>query len=173
MRISLLIISVLLSFQAMAQDTARPVLQADTVALPIQVKDTTLLKDSSGLVDSAFLDRDSIAKLDSMAKNAKVLFGIASYYSKKFHGRKTANGEIFSLNKFTCACNKVPLGTWLRVTNLRNNRSIVVKANDRLHPRMKRLVDLTPAGARSLGFIRAGLTKVKVEILGKKPPKPH
>ncbi len=62
------------------------------------------------------------------------------------------------------------LGTWIRVTNLRNQRTVVVKVNDRLHPKMSRIVDLTKAAAEKLGFVRAGLTRIKVEVLGKKKP---
>jgi rare lipoprotein A len=100
----------------------------------------------------------------------KVLYGTASFYSNKFNGRKTANGEIFSQQKMTAACNVLPLGTWIRVTNLRNGRSVVVKVNDRLHEKMKRVVDLSRSAAEKLGFIRSGLTRVKVEVLGKKKP---
>lgn len=98
---------------------------------------------------------------------SKILYGTASFYSNKFHGRKTASGEIFNQNKFTCACNVLPMGTWLRVTNQRNGKTVVVKVNDRLHPKMRRLLDLTRAGAQKLGYVKAGLTKVKVEVLGK------
>jgi len=98
---------------------------------------------------------------------SKTLYGTASFYSNKFHGRKTASGEIFNQNKFTCACNVLPMGTWLRVTNQRNGKTVVVKVNDRLHPKMRRLLDLTRAGAQKLGYVKAGLTKVKVEVLGK------
>jgi rare lipoprotein A len=98
---------------------------------------------------------------------SKVLYGTASFYSNKFNGRKTASGEIFSQSKFTCACNVLPLGTWLKVTNLRNGKSVVVKTNDRLHPKMRRLVDLTRAAAQKLGFVSSGLTRVKAEVLGK------
>ena len=101
-------------------------------------------------------------------KPKKVLYGIASYYAEKFNGRKTANGEIYDGTKMTAACNSLPLGTWIRVTNLSNNRTVIVKTNDRLHPRMTRVVDLSRAAAEKLGFIRKGLTKVKVEVLGKK-----
>lgn len=104
-------------------------------------------------------------------KNKRVLYGLASFYSNSFNGRKTASGEIFSQSKFTCACNVLPLGTWIKVTNLRNGRSVVVKTNDRLHPRMKRIVDLSRAAAVKLGYVSSGLTRVKVEVLGKKPPK--
>jgi rare lipoprotein A len=103
-------------------------------------------------------------------KSKKVLYGLASFYSNKFNGKKTASGEIFSQNKFTCACNVLPLGTWVRVTNIKNGRSVILKTNDRLHPRMKRIVDLTRAAAVKLGYVATGLTRVKVEVLGKKPP---
>jgi len=99
---------------------------------------------------------------------AKTLFGVASYYAEKFNGRKTANGETYDGTKLTAACNTLPLGTWIRVTNLSNNRSVIVKTNDRLHPRMTRIVDLSRAAAQKLGYISKGLTKVKVEVLEKK-----
>ena len=103
-------------------------------------------------------------------KTSKVLYGIASFYANKFDGRKTANGEIFSQKKFTAACNVLPLGTWLKVTNLRNGKSVVLKTNDRLHPSMKRILDLSRTAAQKLGYINSGLTRVKVEIFGKKKP---
>ncbi len=118
--------------------------------------------------------QDSLQIKDSLLvveKKVDTLFGIASYYSDKFIGRKTANGEIFSQEKMTAACNFVPLGTWVSITNLRNNRVVEVKINDRLHPKNKRIVDLTFLAAKRLGFIRAGLTPVQVEILGKTPKK--
>lgn len=98
---------------------------------------------------------------------SKTLYGIASFYADKFNGRPTANGEIYDSNKLTAACNVLPLGTWIRVTNLRNNKSVIVKTNDRLHPRMKRLVDLSRSAAEKLGYIRRGLTQVKVEVIEK------
>ena len=111
---------------------------------------------------------------DSSQRNAvspqKVFYGQASYYANKFNGRKTANGDIFSQQKMTCACNVVRLGTWLRVTNIKNGKSVIVKVNDRLHPRMKRLVDLSALAADKLGYTQNGLARVKVEVLGRKKP---
>lgn len=105
----------------------------------------------------------------SSSKNAhKVIFGLASYYAQKFHGRQTANGEIFSHQKLTAACNVLPLGTWVQVTNLKNGKIIVVRTNDRLHPKTRRIIDLTYVGAKRLGFIKNGLTRVKIEILNQK-----
>lgn len=102
-------------------------------------------------------------------KSARILYGQASFYASKFEGRKTANGEIFRHAKLTAACNSLPLGTWIKVTNLRNGKSVVVKTNDRLHPKTKRLVDLTHSAAQKLGFVKSGLTRVKVEVLKQKP----
>jgi rare lipoprotein A len=96
-----------------------------------------------------------------------VLYGIASFYAEKFNGRPTANGEIYDGKKMTAACNQLPMGTWIRVTNLKNNRSVIVKTNDRLHPRMKRVVDLSRAAAEKLGYVGRGLTQVRVEVLEK------
>jgi rare lipoprotein A len=101
-------------------------------------------------------------------KTTRVFYGQASFYANKFIGRKTASGEIFDQKKMTCACNVLPLGTWIKVTNLRNGRSVVVKVNDRLHPKMKRIVDLSRSAAQKLGYISSGLTRVKVELVGKK-----
>lgn len=108
---------------------------------------------------------------DSLPAKKKFYYGTASYYADKFEGRKTASGEIFSQKKMTAACNVLPLGTWIKVTNLRNGKSVIVKTNDRLHPRMTRIVDLSRTAAQQLGYIRSGLTRVKVEVYGKKKPK--
>ena len=101
-------------------------------------------------------------------KVTTTLFGQASFYSQKFEGRRTANGERFSHKKLTAACNSLPLGTWIKVTNLKNDKSIIVQTNDRLHKKTKRLVDLTLTAAKKLGFVASGLTRVKVEVLKKK-----
>lgn len=101
----------------------------------------------------------------------KPLYGVASYYADKFSGRPTANGALYSHTKLTAACNVLPLNTWIRVTNLRNNRAVVVQVNDRLHPKNKRIVDLSRIAAEQLGYIGRGLTEVKVEVLGTKKVK--
>lgn len=98
----------------------------------------------------------------------KTFFGMASYYAEKFKGRKTANGDVYEPGNLTAACNVLPLGTWIRVTNLKNQKVVVVRTNDRLHPKMNRLVDLSGAAAKILGYAHAGLTRVKVEVLGRK-----
>lgn len=94
-----------------------------------------------------------------------IRYGVASFYADKFNGRKTASGQIFSQDKLTCACNVLPLGTWVKVTNMSNGKSVKLLVNDRLHPRMRRLVDLSKSAAKKLGFISSGLVKVKLEVL--------
>jgi rare lipoprotein A len=113
---------------------------------------------------------DSVKKSNPSAysKGKRIFYGQASYYANKFNGRKTASGEIFSQEKYTAACNVLPLGTWIKVTNLRNKKSVVVKTTDRLHPKMRRLVDLSRVAAQKLGYIGHGLAKVKVEVINKK-----
>ncbi len=101
-------------------------------------------------------------------KTTRVFYGQASFYANKFIGRRTANGEIFSQTKLTCACNVLPLGTIIKVTNLRNGKWVIVKVNDRIHPRMKRIVDLSRAAAEKLGYISRGLTRVKVELVDRR-----
>lgn len=101
----------------------------------------------------------------------KVFYGQASFYANKFHGRRTASGETFDQKKMTCACNAVKLGTWLRVTNVRSGKSVLVKVNDRIHPKMKRVVDLSSGAAKKIGITSVnGVARVKVEVLGKSKP---
>ena len=100
-------------------------------------------------------------------KKPVIKYGIASFYAKKFNGRQTANGEIYSSSKYTAACNVLPLGTWIKVTNLRNDKTVIVKINDRMNSKNKRLVDLSAIAAHDLAFSARGLTRVKIEVLQK------
>ncbi len=100
---------------------------------------------------------------------AKVQYGTASFYADKFEGKRTANGDIFTQKGMTAAHNSLPLGTWIRVTNLSNKKSVVVKVNDRLHHKNTRLVDLSKSAAKKLGYTGKGLSRVRVDVLGKNP----
>lgn len=95
--------------------------------------------------------------------------GIASYYADYFHGRTTASGEIFSQDSMTAASRTLPFGTIVRVTNQRNDKSIVVKINDRGPFVDGRIIDLSYTAAEQLDFIAQGLTPVTVEIVGTSP----
>jgi rare lipoprotein A len=88
--------------------------------------------------------------------------GIASYYADFYEGRTTANGEKFRQNKITAAHKTVPFGTIVKVTNLANNKTVVVRINDR-GPYIKgRIIDLTKAAAKEIDMIGAGISKVKI-----------
>ena len=100
----------------------------------------------------------------------KTHYGTASFYANKFEGRKTANGEIFSQKKLTGASNILPLNQWVRVTNMRNNLTVVLRITDRMHKNNKRLIDLSKSAAKKLKYTGYGLAHVKVEVLGKKRP---
>ncbi|MFN3998253.1 septal ring lytic transglycosylase RlpA family protein [Algoriphagus sp.] len=91
--------------------------------------------------------------------------GTASYYGKRFHGKRTANGEIFSIDSLTAAHKRLPLGTVVRVINQKNDLSVVVRINDRLPIYSKRQIDLSRAAATRLEMIQDGLAKVRIEAV--------
>jgi rare lipoprotein A len=97
----------------------------------------------------------------------KPLKGLASIYANRFVGLRTATGEIFKHSNLTAASNNFKINSWVKVTNLSNMKSVIVRINDRMHPRMAkmgRVVDLTKAAAKLLGNFD-GLVGVKVESL--------
>jgi rare lipoprotein A len=89
--------------------------------------------------------------------------GMASYYSNQLHGAITASGERYHHSDYTAACNLVPINTYLKVTNLSNHKWVIVKVNDRLHRKNKRVIDVSQFVARKLGFLSKGIAKVKIE----------
>ncbi|MEC9368777.1 MAG: septal ring lytic transglycosylase RlpA family protein [Pseudomonadota bacterium] len=95
--------------------------------------------------------------------------GVASWYGDLFHGRYTANGEIFDQESLTAAHPTLPLPVYAEVTNLQNNRAIVVRVNDRGPYAHDRVIDLSRRSAEVLGFERAGTAQVRVRYLGKAP----
>ncbi|MGQ9630665.1 MAG: septal ring lytic transglycosylase RlpA family protein [bacterium] len=91
--------------------------------------------------------------------------GIASWYGPGFHGRRTANGEIYDMWSMTAAHKTLPLGSEVRVTNLENGRSVVVRINDRGPYAAGRIIDLSRAAAQALGFVDEGTARVRIEVL--------
>ena len=91
--------------------------------------------------------------------------GTASWYGGKFHGRKTASGERFNTYDLTAAHRTLPMNTRLRVTNLSNGKSVIVRVNDRGPYVGKRVIDLSYSAANELGFVKRGVTKVRLERL--------
>ncbi len=99
--------------------------------------------------------------------NIHPLAGIASWYGSMWNGRKTASGETYDDQQMTAAHKSLPLGTLVRVTNLRSMRSVTVRINDRGAFAPSRIIDLSSAAARELGMMENGLAKVRLEVLGK------
>jgi rare lipoprotein A len=91
--------------------------------------------------------------------------GLASYYARDHQGRRTASGEAFDMHHMTAAHRSLPLGTRVRVTNLENGRHAVVRINDRGPFRRGRIIDVSYAAARRLGFARRGVARVRIEPL--------
>jgi rare lipoprotein A len=95
--------------------------------------------------------------------------GTASWYGSDFHGRRTANGEIFSANAITAAHPTLPLPSYVRVTNQTNGRSLIVRVNDRGPYMPGRIIDLSHRAASMLGYVNNGSTSVSVEYVGEAP----
>jgi rare lipoprotein A len=100
---------------------------------------------------------------DFNEEKLKIQEGVASYYGKKFHMRKTANGEIFNMEAMTAAHKNLPFGTMLKVTNQKNGREVWVRINDRLPQNSKRIIDLSKGAAMELDMVRDGIVLVKIE----------
>ena len=95
--------------------------------------------------------------------------GIASWYGPQFHGKQTANGEIFDQNAMTAAHPTLPMPTIARVTNLENGRSVIVRVNDRGPFAAGREIDMSKRAAEELGFMTKGTAKVRVQYIGRAP----
>jgi rare lipoprotein A len=124
-------------------------------------------------VAGATSDADGQAPARNQTRLTKTLHwfevGMASWYGPHFQGKKTANGESYDMNELTCAHRSLPLGSWVRVTNLKNQRSVFVRVNDRGPVPENRVVDLSFAAAKAVGL--AGIGKVKLEPVRGGDPK--
>ena len=98
--------------------------------------------------------------------NQATYSGQASWYGPGFDGRRTANGEVYNSNLLTAAHRSLPFGTKVRVTNMNNGRSVVVRINDRGPFSKGRIIDLSAGAARTINMIDSGVAPVKVEVLG-------
>ncbi len=102
---------------------------------------------------------------ESSTTAVNVYTGLASFYSDEFNGRQTANGEIYDMNGLTAAHPTFPFGTEIKVTNLSNNKSAVIRINDRMPQHRTRMIDLSLGTAKALDMIEDGVVEVKLEIL--------
>ena len=104
-------------------------------------------------------------KTKSNVEHRKVMKGVSSFYAEDFHGKLTANGEVYDMYGLTAAHKTLPLNTIVRVTNLVNNKSLILRINDR-GPYVKgRILDCSYGAAKKLDFIVQGTTDVKIEVI--------
>ncbi len=105
------------------------------------------------------------------ASAAGVETGLAAVYSDKLHGRKTASGQVYDRNKLTTAHKTLPFGTKVKVTNVKNDKSVVLLVNDRGPTQAGRVLDVSPAAAKALGISARGMAEVRVEVAEAAPAK--
>ena len=137
---------------------------------------------SNTLTTENYLDSVNIKRYKKKIDTNKITIeinhikGFSSFYGKNLNGTLTSTGERFYNNKFTAACNLYKLNTIVRVTNLQNGKTVLVRINDRMHPNMLRkgrVIDLSQSAAKQLIFKSKGIVKVSVDAIGysKKNPK--
>jgi rare lipoprotein A len=101
----------------------------------------------------------------SVIPKEKHEIGVASWYGEEFQGNTTASGEVYDLNGLTAAHPTLPFGTTVRVTNLNNSKMILLRINDRGPYIGRRVIDVSWAAAKRLGFVYAGITQVRIEVV--------
>lgn len=128
----------------------------------LAVQSPLLAKDTSAVTN----DEDVLERLTAVASNSVSRFkqtGLASWYGRKFHGRKTASGETFNMNAMTAAHRSLPFNCYVKVTNKSNGKSVVVKVNDRGPFHGNRVLDLSYGAAKEIGLAQSGTGNVTIE----------
>ncbi len=131
-------------------------------------KNYLLIFFSFSCIALSFLACSSSVRFAKENSNGTSVFyeeGEASYYAAEFNGRKTASGEIYNMYDLTAAHPKLPFGTRVKVTNLSNKKSIIVRINDRMPDFKGRVIDLSYRAAKEIGMIQQGIQEVSIEIL--------
>lgn len=108
-------------------------------------------------------NNDESVKTSKNYKNTEI--GEASFYSDEYNGRITSSGEKYNMNDLTAAHPTLPFNTILRVTNLSNNKNVIVRVNDRMPDFKDRIIDISLAAAKKIDMIKTGVQKVKIEII--------
>lgn len=106
-----------------------------------------------------------IMAFTTLGLGAQTYKGKASFYGPGFNGRKCANGQVFDMNKLTCAHKTLPFGTMLKVTNLKNGKSTIVEVTDRGPYVRGRIIDLSKSAAEKIDMIKAGVANVEIEVM--------
>ena len=138
-----------------------PVMAKEAKASKAKVVHTTVKVSKSSV--SGQVKKVSYSPVGAKAKFASA--GVASYYGPGFHGRRTANGERFDMHAMTAAHRTLPFGTLVKVTNLSNGKSTVVRVTDRGPYVGNRVIDLSVAAAKQIGSTHSGVAQVSLEIV--------
>ena len=120
---------------------------------------------SSGSMSKKNYSKNTKSKKKKFDKSKKVFKGISSYYGPKFHGKLTANGEIFDMYGITAAHKEIPFNTIVRVTNENNGKTQIIRINDRGPYVDGRILDCSFGAAKKLGFVNEGTAPVKIEVI--------
>lgn len=164
-----------MKFKTLVKSTALMIITALTI-LPVQAQNDP--QKQYGIKGASLTRTTSVNSPKSYTVNGKTYTthgassakeysknGIASYYHRKFHGRRTSSGEIYNSNLYTAAHKTLPLNSYALVTNLRNNKKTIVRINDRGPFSRDRIIDLSYTAAKEIGLIARGIGQVKVEAL--------
>ncbi|WP_058368921.1 septal ring lytic transglycosylase RlpA family protein [Psychrobacter sp. ENNN9_III] len=143
-------------------DNASSLVKSARQPVSLAINSSLLADDTSQVTD----DEDVLERLTAVASNSVSKFkqtGLASWYGRKFHGRKTASGDTFDMNGLTAAHRSLPLNCYVKVTNKTNGKSVVVKVNDRGPFHGNRVLDLSYGAAKRLGITNKGVGNVSIE----------
>jgi len=110
-------------------------------------------------------NESKIDTLYNLSNSSETVFGLASFYADDFDGKMTANGEIYNMYELTAAHRTYPFNTMIRVTNIANNKTVIVRINDRGPVPENRIIDLSLGTAIQLGMNKSGVQEVKLEII--------
>ena len=138
-----------------------PVMAKEAKASKAKVVHTTVKVSKTSV--SGHVKKVSYSPVSAKAKFASS--GVASYYGPGFHGRRTANGETFNMHAMTAAHRTLPFGTLIKVTNLSNGKSTIVRVNDRGPYVGNRVIDLSVAAAKEIGSTHSGAARVNLEVI--------
>lgn len=130
------------------------------VAMPVARPSVTSSRD-----DRLVATPVALTRVDAIPFAGEGRIGVASYYGSELHGRRKANGEIFNMHEMTAAHPSLPFGTRVKVTNLANGKSVVVRISDRGPFTRGRMIDVSHAAAEQLDFINRGVARVRMEKL--------
>ncbi len=143
-------------------DSASSLVKSARQPTSLAINSPLLATDTSQVTN----DEDVLERLTAVASNSVDKFkqtGLASWYGRQFHGRKTASGETFDMNALTAAHRSLPLNCYVKVTNKNNGKSVIVKVNDRGPFHGKRVMDLSYGAAKQLGITSKGVGNVSIE----------